>query len=57
MTSVILVGEDSLLIQCGQILINKGFDIKLIISPAKKIQEWVLDTESSILQVLMNFIN
>ncbi|MDF2868046.1 MAG: amino acid adenylation domain protein [Gammaproteobacteria bacterium] len=38
--STCLIGEDSLLIQCGEILLNRGHDITLIISPIKKIQTW-----------------
>lgn len=38
--STCLIGEDSLLIQCGEILLNRGHDLTLIVSPVKKIQNW-----------------
>lgn len=38
--SFCLIGEDSLVIQCGNILLKQNFLIKLVISPVKSIQEW-----------------
>lgn len=38
--SFCLIGEDSLLIQCGNILLAKNYSIELVISPLKNIQDW-----------------
>lgn len=38
--SCYLIGEDSLLIQCGNLLLSKNHDIELVISPVKTIQDW-----------------
>lgn len=35
-----LIGEDSLLIQCGNVLLNKDHCIELVVSPSKNIQDW-----------------
>jgi len=35
-----LIGEDSLLIQCGNQLIENNYNIRLVISPIKSIQKW-----------------
>ncbi len=40
MISTYLIGEDSLLIQCGDILLNRNHRIELVISSIKKIQDW-----------------
>ena len=40
MISTYLIGEDSLLIQCGNILLKRGHHIALVISSIKKIQDW-----------------
>lgn len=37
------MGEDSLLIQCGLLLLDKGHYIKWVISPVKSIQYWCED--------------
>ncbi|MBA4260196.1 MAG: hypothetical protein C0446_13610 [Chitinophaga sp.] len=36
----LLIGEDSLLIQCGRVLLDKGYQIKWVISPIKSIRYW-----------------
>ena len=38
--SCCLIGEDSLLIQCGNILLARGHSISLVVSPIKSIQSW-----------------
>lgn len=38
--SCCLIGEDSLLIQCGNILLAKNHDIRFVLSPIKTIQDW-----------------
>lgn len=38
--SCCLIGEDSLLIQCGNILLERGHTISLIVSPINSIQSW-----------------
>ena len=38
--SVCLIGEDSLLIQCGNIILAKNHTISLVISPISSIKEW-----------------
>ncbi|PKM52637.1 MAG: hypothetical protein CVV02_00435 [Firmicutes bacterium HGW-Firmicutes-7] len=40
-----LIGEASLLIKCGEILINNGFIIKGVISKEKKICEWATNND------------
>ncbi|MFT4057937.1 MAG: amino acid adenylation domain-containing protein [Legionella sp.] len=40
MNSCCLIGEDSLLIQCGDILLSHHFWIERVVSPTKTIQEW-----------------
>lgn len=40
MASVALIGEDSLLIQCGEILLSRGHSIQLVVSPTQKVQIW-----------------
>ncbi|CAM4377018.1 MAG: D-alanine--D-alanyl carrier protein ligase [Legionella sp.] len=45
--SCLLMGEDSLLIQCGQFLLDKGHHIKWVISPVKSIQYWCEDNNIS----------
>jgi amino acid adenylation domain-containing protein len=40
MISACLIGEDSLLIQCGDILLNRSHRIEFVISSIKKIQDW-----------------
>lgn len=40
MASICLIGEDSLLIQCGEILLNRHHSIQVIVSPVKKIESW-----------------
>lgn len=35
-----LIGEDSLLIQCGNVLLKKNHCIELVVSPNKNVQDW-----------------
>ena len=52
MISTCLIGEDSLLIQCGDILLNRGHQIKLVISSIKKVQDWAKKNQISNLPTL-----
>ncbi|AHE67610.1 amino acid adenylation domain-containing protein [Legionella oakridgensis] len=38
-----LIGEDSLLIQCGNLLLKRSHKIELVVSPVAAIQEWARD--------------
>ena len=41
--SCYLVGEDLLVMQCGEILISQGYFIKGILSPRPEVQKWATD--------------
>lgn len=61
MISCCLIGEDSLLIQCGDILLSQNFWIERVVSPKKTIQEWAkknnIQWVSSVEELLSSHFN
>lgn len=61
MISCCLIGEDSLLIQCGDILLSQNFWIERVVSPKKTIQDWAqknnIQWVSSIQELLSSHFN
>ncbi|PJE06801.1 amino acid adenylation domain-containing protein, partial [Legionella sp.] len=45
-----LIGEDSLVIQCGNLLLSNHYSINLVISPIKSIQEWAKKNKIPVLK-------
>ena len=52
-----LMGEDSLLIKCGELLINKGHHIALVVSPVKKIHMWAKKHNIFLLESVEDLLN
>ncbi len=40
--AVCLIGEDSLLVRCGKILLERGYSIVAVVTPTTKIQNWAI---------------
>jgi natural product biosynthesis luciferase-like monooxygenase protein len=43
-TSVVLIGDESLLVQCGEILLQRGHGIALVVTSSPPIRDWALET-------------
>lgn len=54
-TRCILIGEDSLLIQCGNQLIANNYNVCLVISPIKSIQQWAETQAIPVIKSITDF--